>query len=261
MPYEPEFARVYDILVNAAEESFAAEHEIEVLEWAFGQAGRPVEEVLDAGCGQGRHLIPLATAGYRLTGLDLSAEMLAVCRRRLEERGLDAALTEGDVAALDADQAYDAIVCLDSVICYLLDPERITDTLVAFRRALRPGGLLVLEFYNILGEWYLFGPTRPFTYEGNTLRVEWEETYTYEGFPSILRMAFSGEYVEDGIARTFAREEVLRAMTAGEMTMYLRAAGYERIAVFPDYDRTNLRAKDAEALVFVAFNPESAPGH
>src|SRR5262245_58026803 len=44
------------------------------------QAGGPVLEV---GCGTGRVLIPVARAGIDIVGLDVSGQMLGVCRQRL----------------------------------------------------------------------------------------------------------------------------------------------------------------------------------
>ncbi len=49
---------------------------------AAKDAGGPVLEV---GCGTGRVLIPSARAGVDVLGLDLSPQMLAVCRERLQQ--------------------------------------------------------------------------------------------------------------------------------------------------------------------------------
>ena len=40
--------------------------------------------VLELGCGSGRITLPLAQAGCRVTGLDLSEQMLAIARQRLQ---------------------------------------------------------------------------------------------------------------------------------------------------------------------------------
>ena len=36
--------------------------------------------ILDLGCGTGRHALKLAEMGYRVTGIDLSGEMLSVAK-------------------------------------------------------------------------------------------------------------------------------------------------------------------------------------
>ncbi len=45
----------------------------------------PGAEILDAPCGYGRHSIPLARAGYRVTGADRSPVLLDEARRRAGE--------------------------------------------------------------------------------------------------------------------------------------------------------------------------------
>ena len=47
-----------------------------------GRAARAGGELLDVPCGFGRHSIPLARAGYRVTGVDRSAVLLAEAQRR-----------------------------------------------------------------------------------------------------------------------------------------------------------------------------------
>ncbi len=49
---------------------------------------RPGESVLDVGCGSGALALPLARAGHDVVGLDFSAGMLQVLRRRASEGGL-----------------------------------------------------------------------------------------------------------------------------------------------------------------------------
>src|SRR5205823_1566393 len=56
---------------------------------------RAGERVLDAGCGTGRHLSDLAACGCRPVGVDFSAEMLRVARRRLPGVPLVQAALEG----------------------------------------------------------------------------------------------------------------------------------------------------------------------
>jgi len=44
--------------------------------------------ILDIGCGTGRHSVELAKRGYAVTGLDLSAEMLAMAAEAADASGI-----------------------------------------------------------------------------------------------------------------------------------------------------------------------------
>ena len=44
--------------------------------------------IVDLACGGGRHCLELSGRGYRLTGVDISPEFLAVARAAAAERGL-----------------------------------------------------------------------------------------------------------------------------------------------------------------------------
>ncbi|MFF3321288.1 class I SAM-dependent methyltransferase [Streptomyces sp. NPDC002889] len=94
--------------------------------------------VLDAGCGSGSLSAALRDRGAVVTGIDASAGMLALARRRL---GDDVAL---DVVDLRdrlpfADSAFDDVVA-SLVLHYLEDWG---PTLAELRRVLRPGGRLI----------------------------------------------------------------------------------------------------------------------
>jgi SAM-dependent methyltransferase len=111
------------------------------------RAGGPV---LEAMCGSGRLLAPLARAGLRLTGVDSSAAMLALARERLATAGLAGRVTlhEGDVrAGLPSGPFGLAIVALNS----FMHLTTVADQLAALRHlhaALAPGGLLALDLFN-----------------------------------------------------------------------------------------------------------------
>src|SRR5437016_5021851 len=54
----------------------------------------PEGRVLDVPCGGGRHSIELAARGYRLTGVDISADFLQAARALAAERQLSVAWDE-----------------------------------------------------------------------------------------------------------------------------------------------------------------------
>jgi SAM-dependent methyltransferase len=69
--------------------------------------------VLDVGTGTGRAAIALAARGARVTGVDASAEMLAVAERRSREAGVEVTFLRGDAHGLAfGDRSFDAVICL-----------------------------------------------------------------------------------------------------------------------------------------------------
>jgi tellurite methyltransferase len=69
--------------------------------------------VHDLGCGLGRHLLLLAAEGFVASGSDLSPQAVTTCRRRLEEAGLTATVTQGEMAVIPEDNGS-----LDCVIAW-----------------------------------------------------------------------------------------------------------------------------------------------
>lgn len=101
----------------------------------------PGREVLEVGVGTGLAL-PYYAADRRITGIDLSAEMLAQARRRVASRGINnvVALREMDAEATDfPDAAFDIAVAM-FVASVVPHPRAL---LAEMRRVVRPGGSLL----------------------------------------------------------------------------------------------------------------------
>jgi predicted TPR repeat methyltransferase len=96
------------------------------------------EEILDLGCGTGLAAPALSRFGGRLTGVDLSARMLA----KSAERGAYDDLVKAEALAFLQTQTarFDLLFAAD-VLIYFGD---LADLLAAAGRALRPGGYLAL---------------------------------------------------------------------------------------------------------------------
>lgn len=69
--------------------------------------------ILDVGTGTGRAALALAVRGATVTGVDASAEMLAVAERRAKSAGIAVTFTSGDAHGLAfPSQSFDAVTCL-----------------------------------------------------------------------------------------------------------------------------------------------------
>jgi ubiquinone/menaquinone biosynthesis C-methylase UbiE len=105
--------------------------------WVCSQASG---DVLELAAGTGRNL-PYYSPDVRLTGIDLSREMLDVARQRAAELGRDVDLRFGDAQALEfPDQQFDTVIAT-LALCSIPDERR---ALSEAMRVLRPGGRLLL---------------------------------------------------------------------------------------------------------------------
>ena len=106
-------------------------------EWACSRA---TGDVLEVAVGTGLNL-PYYGKDVRVTGIDLSDNMLGIARKRAADLGLDVDLREGDAHHLPFDDgSFDTVVCTFS-LCNIPDVERAVSEMM---RVLRPGGRLVL---------------------------------------------------------------------------------------------------------------------
>ncbi|NTV95252.1 MAG: class I SAM-dependent methyltransferase [Thiobacillus sp.] len=100
--------------------------------------------VLCLGEGEGRNAVWLAGRGFRVTGVDASAVGLAKAHRLAEAAGVTIATVAADLADYDPGEAcWDAVV---SIFCHL-PPELRRRVHAGVVRALRPGGVFLLEAY------------------------------------------------------------------------------------------------------------------
>ena len=107
-------------------------------------AFRECRKILDLGCGNGRDLAALLSAGKDAYGADAVPEMLASAAKNLAAQGIN---TQGRLFAAElpdlgmfGDAEFDGVHC-SAVLMHLAD-EKIFDAIYAIRRVLRPGGRL-----------------------------------------------------------------------------------------------------------------------
>ncbi|MGZ3548627.1 MAG: class I SAM-dependent methyltransferase [Vulcanimicrobiaceae bacterium] len=101
-------------------------------------------DILDVGIGTGRASLPLARAGYNVTGIDSSQAMLDKCRELAN--GTPISLRLGDVAQLPFEAAsFDTIIALNAVAHF----PHLEAILRDWRRVVRPGGRMVFDAFSL----------------------------------------------------------------------------------------------------------------
>jgi SAM-dependent methyltransferase len=118
-----------------------------VIEQFAARCGSPI---LELACGTGRVLLPLARQGYQVTGVDVSAGMLDVARRKVTEEDLDERVTlvQQDMRHLALEERFALAVIAVNSFMHLRTPDDQLEVLARIRAHLQPGGLLYLDLFN-----------------------------------------------------------------------------------------------------------------
>ncbi|MFW9862989.1 MAG: class I SAM-dependent DNA methyltransferase, partial [Candidatus Thorarchaeota archaeon] len=106
--------------------------------------------ILELACGTGRITLLLAEAGYEITGIDLSPEMLEIARGKLRQLSEDAqsrvSLNHGDVTNFQLDKEF-ATVIMPWSFKFLLTTDDQLACLRQVRKHLADDGVFILDLY------------------------------------------------------------------------------------------------------------------
>lgn len=189
----------------------------------------PGGALLDVACGFGRHAVPLAAAGYAVTGVDRSRALLEEARRRADAEGAQQPdFVEADYRELPfADASFDAALNLYTSLGYLGDEED-TRVLGEIGRVLRPGGRLVVETMHrdLL--------VRQFTETGWSLLGEGRLLLEQRTFDPASGVTQTTQTLIDKAGGRESRTFEARVYTATELVHMLRAAGFAKASCFGD---------------------------
>ncbi len=103
--------------------------------------------ILDLACGPGMHAVELASRGYSVVGYDLSLAMLARAADEAQERNQKLNFLQGDMRDMAFEEMFDGVYCWSTSFGFF-DEEKNFNVLQRTNRALRQGGLLLLDILN-----------------------------------------------------------------------------------------------------------------
>jgi SAM-dependent methyltransferase len=208
---------------------------------------RPPARILDLCCGQGRHAVPLARAGYRVAGLDRSTYLLGQAQQAATGAGVEVQWVRGDMRWLPWRGWFDACVNLFTAFGYFDDEAENQAVLQQVCNVLKPGGLFLLDVSN--RDYYLLHlwPNYWRRHGGATLL---EET---EFDPVTCRFTMTFTWAEGGDWKSLTHS--VRHYTAPELKGMLERAGLSPIAIHGDFDGSEFELY-SKRLIIVAQKPE-----
>lgn len=106
----------------------------------------PIETILNIGCGTGRHDIELAKLGYKVTGIDLSEEMIEIANAN-KVGTLETQYEVGDARTYRTNQTYDAVISLFHVMSYQNSNDDILQSFQTVAKVLPQDALFLFDVW------------------------------------------------------------------------------------------------------------------
>jgi len=208
-------------------------------------------KILDLCCGQGRHLVPLAKMGYRMTGLDLSKKALALLEKELRSKKIKARIIRSDMRKIPFKNEFDAVINMFTSFGYLENDYENLRVLKAVNKALKPGGKFLIDVIN--RDWLINGDrlSRNFSSKhwdkrGNLLILE-ERNYDFKTKRQIVKI-----WILDKKGKWHKTAYSLRLYSLSEMRNNLNKVGFKIIKVYGSTVEKQKFTKNSHRLVILA---------
>ena len=201
------------------------------------------QPVLDVGCGTGRLILDFLSQDVDIDGLDVSPEMLAICRRKAQSLGLSPNLYEQGMEVLALPRRYCTIIVPSLSFQLVVDTSSAVQAMNRFYEHLVNGGALVIPF-------------RIFWEEGDPVELEWkllgEETrpsdgakirhWAYALFDGEEQVQFTEDryeiFLNDQVVKSehHKRSPALRWYTQSQALALYQSAGFNNIRIYSGFE-------------------------
>lgn len=138
--------KIYKYLADHYEYIFPSKMKINFLSEEFVKGGK----LLDVGCSDGRVAKGLSDKGFRIEAIDLSEDMIRVAKK-VSRNEKDFKVSLMDMSKVDkhfSPNTFNGVYCIGNTLVHLKDYDLIEDTLIKFKKLLKPKGKLVIQILN-----------------------------------------------------------------------------------------------------------------
>jgi SAM-dependent methyltransferase len=237
--FDDDYLRIYRPMFT--EEN--TRHEVEFIRTALDLPAQA--RVLDLACGIGRHAIGMASAGFRVTGVDFSERYLELAAQDAADHGVEVRWLKADMRTLEFEREFDGAYSYFTSFGYFSDAEN-ERVIAHLARALVPGGRFLIDMTN--RDWILTHPQQRTWNQRDDGALLMEEISLDLARSRVISRQTLIE--PEGGARV-TKEFDLRAYTCAELTALLARHGLDVKAVWGGPDRSDY-STESRRLIMLA---------
>ncbi|WP_321386989.1 class I SAM-dependent methyltransferase [uncultured Enterococcus sp.] len=196
---------------------------------------KQTERILELACGTGRLAVDFAKAGYEVTALDLSEEMLAIASKRALEKEVEIQFVQGDMMELSEVGQYEAITCFSDSLCYMENRRDVQQVFDEVYQALEEEGTFIFDVHSIHQIDDIF-PDYSYHYQTEEFAFLWD---SYQGEKAHSIEHFLTFFVkQEENKELFIRKDELhkeRTYSLETYLMMLEGSGFMNVQVYADF--------------------------
>ncbi|PWI48089.1 hypothetical protein CEE45_08675 [Candidatus Heimdallarchaeota archaeon B3_Heim] len=257
------FPEWYDCLygqVDIQETSSSLEFIQWFLKYKDLEPKNPGQIILDMGSGTGRTLIPLTQQGYAVEGMEPFEGMIKIAHKKAKQVNTRITVTQGSYQSLSGSDKYQLIFGINGSMAYLLSSDEFS---LAFRnifRALRPGGIFLVDLMNFYGLIKSYKPPEPQNIEIDGKKALYVLSFKIDlnrtTWTHHARIILSGDEKDDK-KKTLLYEDIheLSMINLRELQFYAKLAGLNFIENFQSYEDRPYDRKSGIRIIAVFQKP------
>lgn len=217
------YSRYYDLLYRDKDYAAEVDYICSLLN-RYGVRGR---DILEFGSGTGKHGRLLAKRGYKVLGIERSAEMVA---QAAECEGF--ACRQGDICTVHLGRTFDAVLSLFHVVSYQVTNAAVQAVFARAAEHLSRGGLFIFDVWYSPAVYALRPEVRVKRMSDSTVeitRIAEPIIYPNENRVDVNYTIFAKDRIS-GSVQTLSETHPMRHFSLPELDLVAEQTGFERLA-------------------------------
>jgi 2-polyprenyl-3-methyl-5-hydroxy-6-metoxy-1,4-benzoquinol methylase len=208
------------------------------------------KSLLDLACGTGELTVRFAKEGFSVTGVDLSADMLAVAQAKAQEEGLHIPFFEQDMVNLEGHGEFDIIGIFCDSLNYLKSDNDVIHTFTNVHNHLKDDGIFFFDVHSTykISEVFI---NQTFALAEDHLSYIWE-SFAGESQNSVEHeLSF---FVLDELSGKYNRFDEIHYQKTYPVQQYsdwLQESGFEVLEICADFETIEPQS-NSERIFFIA---------
>ena len=239
-------ADVYDLFMDDS----TYDQWVKFSEVMFKRSSEKIQSIADLGCGTGEITLRLARCGYRMIGMDLSEEMLAIAQQKASQEHLPIQWIHQDLRELEGLCDLDAAISYCDVLNYITDPSDLKNVFTHVATSLKDKGLFLFDVHSLnYVEHHLIN--RTFADDTEEAAYIWYCIEGEERGEMFHELTFFIEH--KGVYERVEEMHHQRTFSVEFYKRILTEAGFGNIGIYIDFSvHQDQTVKEGERIFFVA---------